>query len=378
MSKHASLNLEWSQWSNLEWGANLPPIPGYPGTRYDGNVYAVVGPSSVNGDAYSFRLYISVSYDDNIGLDNRDFDIPNGTAEEMMQAVDNLSLRDIANMLDDMGYGPIDNPTAARKATRRKASLNLEWSWIQNGFWYADLPTIPGYTYQTDPPCARVLPVYTATGKRKDEWKLDMGFNTIVDGDAKLTNNSFGIPNTETAEEMMQAVDNLSVEEISQTLSDCGYYAYFEDEPEYHHDGYWDTLSGEWVGSRRKDAHGHHATRRQARLNLQWYDELDDYDHLFYYADLPEIPGYTDVDENESYAQVYLMEDYSDIPETPGYEKGSWGFHLYIDSILGGMNLYEENFGLPPVKSADEAMTMVDNLSMQDIIRACDALQGVN
>ena len=88
-----------------------------------------------------------------------------------------------------------------------------------------------------------------------------MGFNTIVDGDAKLTNNSFGIPNTETAEVMMQAVDNLSVEEISQTLSDCGYYAYFEDELEYHHDGYWDTLSGEWVGSRRKDAHGHHGRR---------------------------------------------------------------------------------------------------------------------
>lgn len=260
--------------------------------------------------------------------------------------------------------------------SQRAASLNLEWSWIQNGFWYADLPTIPGYTYQTDPPCARVLPVYTATGKRKDEWKLEMGFNTIVDGNAKLTNNSFGIPNTETAEEMMQAVDNLSVEEISQTLADHDYYAYFPDEPEYQHNGYWDTLSGEWIEA-RKDARAKHATRRKADLGLQWYDETDDYDHLFYYADLPEIPGYTDVNENESYAQVYAMEDYSDIPETPGYEKGKWGFRLLIDDIQGAVNLYATDFDLPPAGSADEAMSMVDSLTIQDIQDAMGAGEPV-
>lgn len=228
----AGLDLEWAQWSNVEWGANLPAIPGYPGTQTEGNVYAVVGPSSVNGDVYGFHIYISISYDDNIGLDNVDFDIPGGTPEEMMQAVDNLSLRDIENMLDEMGYGPIDNPTASR-----------------------------------------------------------------------------------------------------------------------------------------------HSSYRAAHLDLQWYEELDDYDHLFYYADLPEVPGYTDAEESESYAQVYLMEDYSDIPQAPGYEKGAWGFHLFIDGVHD-IDLYADDFGLPAVKSAEEAMTMADNLSMQDIIRVCDALQA--
>ena len=182
---------------------------------------------------------------------------------------------------------------------QRTAALNLEWSWIQNGFWYADLPTIPGYTYKTDPPCARVLPVYGATGKRKDEWKLNMGFNTIVDGGVQLTNSSFGIPNTETAEEMMQAVDNLSVEEISQTLADHDYYAYFPDEPEYHHDGYFDTLSGEWIEA-RKGARAKHATRRTASLDLDWHNPSED----TWQADLPAIPGYTGADGNDSFVTV--------------------------------------------------------------------------
>ena len=222
MSKHAALDLGWEQWSNLEWGANLPPIPGYPGTRYDGNVYAVVGPASVNGDVYGFRLHISISYDDNIVLDNSDFDIPDAdTAEEMMDIVDNLSLRDIANMLDDMGYGPIDNPTASRHATRRTASLDLDWEKDDEvGDWHANLPAIPGY------PCAggysNHVQVADQSGLEGTDWAFYM-YLELQKETVHLYNEDFGIPDTATAEEMMDIIENLSLEDIADALQAEGY-----------------------------------------------------------------------------------------------------------------------------------------------------------
>ena len=243
--------------------------------------------------------------------------------------------------------------------TQRTAGLNLKWDYLPNGFWHADLPTIPGYTYQTDPPVANVLPVYSRTGHPMGVWKLQMGFNTIVDGGAKLTNNSFGIPDTETAEEMMQAVDNLSVEEISQTLSDCGYYAYFPDEPEYHHDGYWDTLSGEWIEA-HKDARAKHASRRIAHMDLDW---KKDYDYGDWEAPLPAIPGYpgTRYDGN-----VYAVVG----PSVVNGEAD--GFRLYI-SISYDDNIVLDNrdFDIPD-GTADEMMAAVDNLSLRDIADMLD------
>lgn len=232
--REAALDLEWAQWDNLEWGANLPPIPGYPGTRYDGDVYAVVEPSAINGDAYGFHLYISISYDDNIVLDNSDFDIPNGTAEEMMAAVDNLSLRSIADMLDDMGYGPIDNPTAARDASDQPTlgldwehgdpalplrDLELDWTRCLDDYaeYEAYLPALPGYSEMGDKDSL----VYVAP--RDGEYTFWMDIAVMQGRIVTLTDRDFDIPSCGTADEMMQAVESLTIQDILDALTVIGW-----------------------------------------------------------------------------------------------------------------------------------------------------------
>lgn len=248
------------------------------------------------------------------------------------------------------------------------ADLNLDLEelgldWKQDGPWEGEymtiLPAIPGYTQPGDPyNIAEVYPVNPSNPYEGFDFHI---YASTSDGEINLYSSDFGLPLSENAGDAMATVGDIPIGSLIEAFEDDGIEP---DEPEYHHEA-------------RKGARAKHATRRKASLDLQWYDEIDDYDHLFYYAELPEIPGYTDVDENESYAQVYLMEDYSDIPGTPGYEKGKWGFRLLIDDIQGPVNLYAADFNLLPAGSADEAMNMVDSLTIQDIQDAMGAGEPV-
>ena len=216
----AALNLEWERTGNGEWAKNLPAIPGYPSTQTEGDAQVVVQPT---GEGFGFDIYIIPgSGVDYIHLDNSDFGIPDtDTAEEMMDIVDNLSLRDIANMLDDMGYGPIDNPTASRQASRRTASLGLDWEKDDEvGDWHANLPAIPGY------PCAggysNHVQVADQSGLEGTDWAFYM-YLELQKETVHLYNEDFGIPDTATAEEMMDIIENLSLEDIADALQAEGY-----------------------------------------------------------------------------------------------------------------------------------------------------------
>ena len=237
--------------------------------------------------------------------------------------------------------------------TQREAHMDLEWRRTFPGQYRAILPDIPGFTTGSDDNFVEL--------DREDSgsWMFSIWLDLVDGSQICLFNEDFDIPFGSSFEEMKQAVENLSIEDIVRKVVEQADKLvddeFTDEELEASH-----QLLNQYATARKN-------TRRTAALDLQWYEELDDYDHLFYYADLPEIPGYTDANENESYAQVCAMEDYSDIPESPGYEKGKWGFRLLIDDIQGPVNLYAADFTLPPAGSADEAMSMVDSLTIQDI-----------
>lgn len=337
----AALNLEWAQWSNVEWGANLPPIPGYPGTRYDGNVYAVVGPSVVNGEADGFRLHISISYDDNIVLDNRDFDISDGTADEMMAAVDNLSLRDIADMLDDMGYGPIDNSTASRHASKRTASMDVDWWKTSADTWAADLPAIPGYPK----PGGGHYHVGLYDIVNDDHEIIGYGFSLNIvgpTGAVTLWNDDFGFGYADTEEDAMQEVESLSPEEIAQAAADKGVTS-------------WDGVTASRKGNKmiRK------ATRRTASMDLDWVNPSED----VYQADLPAIPGYTEPDGNESFVTVTYDNDGGVEAVATIFPTQGGVVNLDCWSILGF---------IPQDETLEDVMQAFDDLDVYDFSYALD------
>ncbi len=349
--REAALNLEWAQWNNVEWGANLPPIPGYPGTRYDGNVYAVVGPASVNGDVYGFRLHISISDDDNIVLDNRDFNIPNGTVEEMMQAVDNLSLRDIADMLDDMGYGPIDNPTASRHADKRTADLDLDWTRCLDDYaeYEAYLPALPGYPEMGDKDSL----VYVAPVS--DEYTFWMEIAVMQGQTVELTDRDFDIAPCGSAEEMEQAVASLTIQDILDALTAIGWGP----DPA---DAAASRKANIGIVKRTSHKKGRHMNRkslqRTAGMSLDWED-IDN--GSAYEAELPAIPGYP----GTWYATV--AEDDDDYEGEPDY---TWYFTIARKDVAGiqGVSILNNYvWNLEEADRPEEMMDFIENLTSQDI-----------
>lgn len=216
----AGLNLEWKRVTPDQYRAVLPNIPDYTTGSSDNFVEI-----DDTGEDWMFSIWLELVGDIPICLFNSDFGIPFGSSsEEMMQAVDNLSLRDIADMLDDMGYGPIDNPTASRHASRRKANMNLDWEQDDvAGSWFAELPAIPGYPcypYAND--LYHSVQVADQSGLEGTDWAFYMYLN-LKNEYVDLYNEDFGIPDTATAEEMMQAVENLDPQEIADVLAENGY-----------------------------------------------------------------------------------------------------------------------------------------------------------
>lgn len=234
MKRTASMDLDWKrddEWD--EWYANLPAIPGYYGTQTEGNAQVSVQPI---GDGYGFDIFIIRTYDlgvagvDHIQLDNRNFGIPNtDTAEEMMDIVEErLTVEDIADALQAEGWMPNVDVAAARKASKRTASLDLDWKPNVDGDTYtAILPDVPGFPVQ-DPSnwsthCAQVF-------QWPDGWHFQISLLIQRPQDlATMDNDDFGIPNGASAEEMMQAVDNLNMDDIVYVLRQWGFLPVEED-----------------------------------------------------------------------------------------------------------------------------------------------------
>lgn len=115
--RKAGMDLDWVKDDN-DYFAELPAIPGYPCYPYATDLYhsvQVADQSDLEGTDWAFYMYLNLK-NEYVDLYNDDFGIPDtDTAEEMMNIVDNLSVQDIADVLQDKGYMPVDDVTASRK-----------------------------------------------------------------------------------------------------------------------------------------------------------------------------------------------------------------------------------------------------------------------
>ena len=209
--------LDWEK-NGDDYVAQLPAIPGYQGS-YPDEVRVASRPK--DDDVWLFEMLISVG-DKQVPLYNYDFGIPyGGSADEMMDAVENLNPQDIASVLEDFGFAPEEGTTAGRHAMRRKADMNLDWEQDDvAGSWFADLPAIPGY------PCAdgysNHVQVADQSGLEGTDWAFYM-YLELQKETIHLYNEDFDIPDTDTAEEMMDAVENLDPQDIADALAAKGY-----------------------------------------------------------------------------------------------------------------------------------------------------------
>ena len=221
----AGLDLDWEMVDGpamTYWLAELPAIPGYPDSApdvADGGAIAEVFPGSAMLGGYTFFLSIAVPDNGQCVLTNEDFHIPNAdTAEEAMGEVESLSLEEISDKVAESGYAPTDT-TASRKprhATRRKADMSLDW--VRMGDDYgATLPAVPGYQ-GSYPDEVRVC----SRSNDDDVWLFEMLIG-VGDDQVPLYNYDFGIPYGGSADEMMDAVENLDPQDIADVLGDFGF-----------------------------------------------------------------------------------------------------------------------------------------------------------
>lgn len=135
----AGMDLDWEQDDVAgSWFAELPAIPGYPCYPYANDLYhsvQVADQSGLEGTNWAFYMYLNLK-NEYVDLYNDDFGIPDtDTAEEMMDIVDNLSVQDIADVLQAKGYMPVDDVTASRKGKhmiRRTADEKTDTRIVEN------------------------------------------------------------------------------------------------------------------------------------------------------------------------------------------------------------------------------------------------------
>lgn len=222
--RFAALDLDWKrdyEWN--EWYANLPAIPGYPGTQTEGNAQVAV--YSVK-DGYCFEIIVVNAYDlpvtdgDHIYLYNSDFGIPDtGTEDEMMDIVEErLTPEMIADALQAKGYMP-DDATASRQASKRSAHMDLNWMEGPQESYTADLPYLPDYpdSYRYND-----FILVAHNPQNYDVWEFMVCVHTPDNQMIILGNEEFGIPDG-TADEMMDAVENLDTDDIERLLAEKDY-----------------------------------------------------------------------------------------------------------------------------------------------------------
>lgn len=334
MKRTASMNLDWEK-DDDGYIAQLPPVPGYPGTWY-ASVDRFTGISD-DGDWY---LTIFNELEPSIFLPNIPGIVSHAdTPEELMNNVEeNLTPEMIADALQAIGIEPGDLATASRKATHRTASLDFDWRYLGSDVYDSDVNfNIPGYTYSPEYSWAEVylsnygwVFQFYIDGLKKD------GSTTAV---CNLYNRDFGIPDADSADEMMSAVENLNPQDIADALQAKGY------EPTD------DTTAAR------------HASKRTAHFDLDWKKYYNS-NGAYYEAKLPSIPGYT----TPGYVTQTIVWGSVDNPNL-------WTFLIWMGGINDGrgnthgiVQLNADDFGIPDAETAEEMMQAVENLSMDDII----------
>lgn len=105
--------------------------------------------------------------------------------------------------------------------------MNLTWRKCQTGNHIAILPTIPGYPidgpFQAFSHMVTLVRPGWYTQNVTDKWTFEMSLTLKNGVEATLTNDDFNIPGTVTVEEMKQAVETLTVEEIAAAFQKEGY-----------------------------------------------------------------------------------------------------------------------------------------------------------
>lgn len=310
----AFLDLDWKRITPDVYRAILPAIPDYT-TGSDDNFAELDRAWDIgdNGASWMFSIWLDLVDGSQICLFNSDFDISYGSFDEMKQAVESLSVEDIADALTAKGYAPDneeDDATASRHAMRRKASMALDW--VDMGDVYvATLPAVPGYQ-GSYPDEVRVC----SRPNDDDVWLFEMLIG-VGDEQVPLYNYDFGIPYGGSADEMMDAVENLDPQDVASVLGDFGFA------PE------------------EGTTAGRHAMRRKADLGALDWEEYEG----TYQAAIPPI---------------YAVEV---IYRPDGLYKG-WSFEIndgrhIVDSSL--------EFGFHTYATAEEAMSAVENLTIEDI-----------
>ena len=217
MKRTASLSLDWEKDGNDAYIAQLPPVPGYPGTWYAGIDNLT---SMLDGGWY---LTIFNRPEPSIFV----CDLPGmvmhaKTAEELMNIMEEQFTPEmIADELQAKGITPDEltaSRHASRKATRRVASLDLDWKRCPYDFaeYEAQLPEIPGYPGTGD---GNAL-AYIAPKDR--EYIFWLTIAVTYDDVVTLTNKDFGISSSDSSVDMEQAVESLSVEEIADAAAAKG------------------------------------------------------------------------------------------------------------------------------------------------------------
>ena len=334
-SRHASkrtadLDLDWWQTSAGMWAADLPEIPGFPcapGRYWHVSITSMYSDDTDEFLGYGFNIGILDAHG-GVTLFENEFGFPYvDTQEEAMQEVESLSPEMIAQAAEDAGLEPVDNVSASRKghkmirkAMKRTASMDLEWTNTSEDTWQADLPAIPGYT-GADGNDSFVTVVYNG------ETELAVPYDAV----ATIFLSQGGVVNLNLwdmwsfdpfgpdAKDVMQAVDDLDVYDISHQLEQLGY------EPIVNEDG-------EYVVASRK-----------AHFDLEWEKEEDG----SYFAPLP-----------YSYdAYVY------DAATVRGSSQTGWRFQITDGYYI----LDDTDFGIPAASTAEEAMGEVEDLTFEDI-----------
>lgn len=105
-------------------------------------------------------------------------------------------------------------------------SMNLEWRECQTGNWMAPLPDIPGYPIGGPFHFFSHLVTLIQPGwdmvDVTDKWTFDISLHLKNGGHIVLTNSDFHIPGADSMEDMKQAVENLTVEDIAAKFQEKG------------------------------------------------------------------------------------------------------------------------------------------------------------
>ena len=201
--------------------------------------------------------------------------------------------------------------------SQREAALNLEWRRIFPDEYRAILPDIPGLTTSSDDNSVDIQGI-------SGSWMFTIWLDLVCGFPVCLFNKDFDIPNGSSFEEMKQAVENLSIEDITRKVVEQADKLVDDEFTDEELEAFHQLLNQYATASR-------HASKRTADLDLDWWQTSAG----MWAADLPEIPGFPCAPGR--YWHVSITSMYSDdTDEFLGY-----GFNIGILDAHGGVTLFE-------------------------------------